>query len=280
MNIPLPYSWYLDDYMSYKSLDETTITPSDLDEFLSSGWYDHEYRVPHCEDGICPHKILNEMLSSHEVKYLVDAIKKEFSKNYNRVISKYIDKGDVALVWIKKDIYNIESISLERIIDKHMWYCTSTYEGDDEYVVMVLEKSIAQDVTDYVRRQCHNIVYHVTHISNIPSINRTGIRSKGSNRSDKAYRANRYYPDRVYCLAAPTKETLREYIKKLKDDKGYRWEDLVIYKIDLRKYGNNLSFYSDPQSQLLGAVFTYALFPPKIIERVDPEKFFDLTSQK
>lgn len=280
MNIPLPYSWYLDDYMSYKSLDETTITPSDLDEFLSSGWCDHEYRVPHCEGGICPHKILNEMLSSHEVKYLVDAIKKEFSKNYNRVISKYIDKGDVALVWIKKDIYNIESVLLERIIDKHMWYCTTTYEGDDEYVVMVLEKSIAQDVTDYVRHQCHNIVYHVTHISNIPSINRTGIRPKGSNRSDKAYRANRYYPDRVYCLAAPTKETLREYIKKLKDDKGYRWEDLVIYKIDLRKYGNNLSFYSDPQSQLLGAVFTYALFPPKIIERVDPGKFFDLTSQK
>lgn len=269
--IPLPCSWDIENYMDYLQITESELTEDDISRFMKSGWLcGTAFRIPHSSLGMCPHLVLNEMLKSHDIKYLVKAIRDTFGPVYQTHVVKNVNNdGDRAWIVILKDIYVNNSAELNALIDKHMWFCTETRTYDDQYVNMCLEKILAENVTDYVKKECSNHIYHIAHNRDARSIDRSGIRPRGEKNSSNLYRASRFYPNRVYCIAAPDDEDAKLAIAKIKDDKGYSWNELVIYKIDISGYGGNLQFYRDPQTSTTGqAVFTYAMFPPKMIRKV------------
>ena len=269
---PLPYSWDLGDYMAFYEITESTLTDNHIDHFMRSGWLrdQEKFRAPHCEAALCPHLILNEMLKSHDVKYLVNEIKHTFGHIYKTYVVKNVeDDGDRAWVVLRKDIYIKDRDKLSILLDKYMWVCTEAREYEDKYVTMSLEKVLAENITDYVKRKCSNHIYHVAYKYDVDSIDRSGIRPRGEHESNNSKRANRYYPNRVYCIVAPDSEKAKLAISKIKDDKGYSWNDVVIYKIDISKYGTELQFYRDPQTNPIAcAAYTYTMFPPKLIKRV------------
>lgn len=271
--VPLPYSWDLNKYMDFYGISESELTDTYIEQFMLSGWLDNlsKFRAPHCEEALCPHSILNEMLKSPEIKFVTKAIQDEFGPKYRTHIIKNVDnEGDRAWVTIIKDVYINDANKLSTILDKYMWVCTETRKFDNKYVIMLLEKILAENITDYVLDNCSNHIYHIAHKQDAKSIDKSGIRPRGEYESSNSRRAGRFYPNRVYCVVAPDSDAAKMAITKIKDDKHYSWDEFVIYKIDISKYGRNLQFYRDPQTHPIGcAAYTYAMFPPKMIGRVN-----------
>ena len=211
------------------------------------------------------------MLKSHDIKFVIKALCDVFGPDYRTHIIKSIeDEGDRTWVTILKDVYTKDSDALSTILDKYMWVCTEARNFDDKYITMLLEKVLAENITDHARNKCSNHIYHVAHKRDAGSIDKSGIRPRGEHKSSNARRANRFYPNRVYCIVAPDSEAAKMAIAKIKDDKGYSWDELVIYKIDISRYGSLLQFYRDPQTHPIGcAAYTYTMFPPKLIKQVN-----------
>ena len=259
--------------MDHYGIPESELTDDHIDHFMASGWLDNstKFRAPHCEAAVCPHDMLNEMLKSHDVKYVVKAVQDEFGPDYQtRVVKNIEDEGNRAWITILGDIYTKDSDRLSALLDKYMWVCTETRRFDNKYVTMLLEKVLAENITNYVLNKCSDHIYHIAHKQDIKSIDKSGIRPRGERGSSNSRRAGRFYPNRVYCIVAPDSESAKMAIVKIKDDKHYSWDEFVIYKIDISKYGRALQFYRDPQTHPIGcAAYTYAMFPPKMIAQIN-----------
>lgn len=192
-------------------------------------------------------------------------------------------------------MFDIETI--KDVCDKFMWICTQVYSestsknpnlettkpkfishNHKRYAIITVEPVKAENKTEYVKKNCKGLIYHICKQENANKILKSGLRTKGDKNS------YRFINNRTFFVCGATDEELLDSItdvccsktKYIRHD-GKLFDNIRILKIDVSNY--NIDFYKDlGYDSDNGIVYSYAYFPSKIIEDVTEEikKKFDL----
>lgn len=273
-NINTLYKGSFDKYMENNNLTEDQITEEIIDEYYRETW-ERTRRTRHNNPINMPTNCftwINEMLESHDVKYLLKNLNKEFvNKGYKAIKILATDKSKSEIsgvdlqidknLFINKNDYDI----FEKIVDTFMWFVSDIdrYENKEtDYLIIHILSIKGTKCTDFVIKECKGNLFHITLKSNLENIERTGLRGKSKNHSDM-FKTNRLF----FCCGKNIdniKETVKD-IAKSKYDKTDK-NDLVIIKINISKL-KYIEFYRDPTDyENYDSVFTFVNIPPKFIE--------------
>lgn len=240
-NINTLYKGSFDKYMEKYDLTEDQITEEIIDEYYRETW-ERTRRTKHNNPIDMPTNYftwINEMLESHDVKYLLKNLNKEFvNKGYKAIKILTTDKSKSEIfgvdlqieknLFINKNDYDI----FEKIVDTFMWFVSDidVYENKEtDYLIIHILPIKGTKCTDFVLKECKGNLFHITLKSNLENIERTGLRGKSKNHSDM-FRTNRVF----FCCGKDIKN-----VKKSIEDivnskyKEYQLDDLVVIKINI-----------------------------------------------
>lgn len=98
-----------------------------------------------------------------------------------------------------------------------------------------------QDNVNYIVRNNMKFVYHITPVSNLKSILKTGLKPKSKNFEFK-------YPERLFFVKDNVSEEMRDLLSKklMKNNKKYDKKGYCELKIDVSKIPDNVDFFNDP----------------------------------
>lgn len=268
------YKGSFDKFMEINNLSEDQINEEIIDVYYRLTW-GNTLQFRHNNPIDMPTNCfvwINEMLESHDVKYLLRNLNKEFvNKGYKaiKILSEDKSKSEISGVELKvsKDLFiNKNDYDLfEQIIDKFMWFVSNIegYENEEnDYLIIHILPIKGTKCTDFIFKECKGILYHITKKENIKKIEHTGLRAKSKNHTDM-FNTNRLF----FCCGKnidDIKETIKD-VSKSKYDKTDK-NDLVVIKINISKL-KYIEFYRDPTDyENSDSVFTFVNIPPKFIE--------------
>lgn len=280
-NRPTDYCNSFQSFMDANGITEDTLTPEHASYYFEMFWnhppFDRGYY--HYEG---PESLgftwINEMLESHDPTVLLKELNKKFWHDYKKpLIFIKPENTKSFLKGIRIAIPNefIDDGRLDEIInefDKFMWIVTSRditklYSYQGTHKIIQVEPAKREKCTNFVKDNCHGIIYHVTTKNHKKEIDKIGLRCKGEKR------VQRYYTNRIYFICIEDNEDLIKQIKVIQKSFGDKIPDseLLVYKFDISK--TNIDFYRDSYDYPdTNAIYTYSNLPSEyIIKSVDYE---------
>lgn len=198
----------------------------------------------------------------------------------------------VNTIIIPNEIFDLDTIF--DICDKHMWTINSyavneygkfkavgkpynfPYKYGEYCVKLRIEPIQSENKDNFVFNECEGIVYHLCDKKYLKSILKNGLRMKGEKNT------YRIIENKVFFVCGKTNEDLKRSIRRVAASKSFwdwknnKLEDKVcILKVSVNKY--NIHFYEDTyydDGEKIGAVYSYAYFPPKMIKEIKFEDIF------
>ena len=155
----------------------------------------------------------------------------------------------------------IDEIRLE--LDLMMW-CLSEYWIEDGLLYLKIEPIQANQCNDYVYKDCHAIIYHLTDAISANRILKSGLRNRGHSYEKGEYRS---IPSRTYFITGTGSNDVRSAINIVRKSFGKVGPLKLshILRIDLTKYGKNLEFYHDTMYKIPNTIFAYSNIPGALI---------------
>lgn len=210
---------------------------------------------------------IRESLTSHSTEILASKIQKIINCNIyantikntdNRNIIIEVDQdseiisGNIMKTFILNDC--IKSSKIYDLLDFFNYYITTVDKVSDKYYIHVEPK--------YTKEYPHvNILYHITHKSNVKNILKKGLKPKvGKARINGGYR---YFPEKLFLL--PHTSTIIDDIKQIIHDKKYK--DYAIIKIDLTDH--NIGLFIDDYSDNPNNIYTFEYIPSYLLEEIN-----------
>lgn len=253
----------LDNNMSYNDWFHTNIEDFDklfLNKNNESNLYEHfmnwkfidshKYHISH------PRKFKNyqdklyeSLTISYDIRKFADKLLREFN--------------DQQLIHIQLDAYHNETLLYAYITDNNIHnklqklcdfygYTISTYNFDKTqqcYIYVIESNHSVEDVTDIVKNEANNIVYHITNKNYFNKIKKYGLYPQHKNKKTK-------HPDRIYLTLNLDDKQL---IDELYPDGNY-----LILEIDLNKNSYPIRLFVDDAYDEYGC-FTKDHISPKAI---------------
>lgn len=278
------YKYPTDILRSFDSFCEINKTNDDC----ASDWYIKEvldnrhsnFFIGHTNEIVSPFDYINEMQKSVTAKQLIKLLNRDFASKYGEIFSsrRNSDKRETHSLIIPYDIFVKEWKKFHERLNAYLWYETrhlnrtginnkpeppkvESVDGKD-YITIVVDPIQAKECNDYVYKDCKGIIYHVPDQSKIDEIIQSGLRMKGSKNTYK------FIVDRVYFICGENEDEIKRRLKRIFDDKSIYNDNPTIFRIDLNKNNYNISFYEDPAYKNRDAIYTYAYFPSKMIDKI------------
>lgn len=251
-----------------------------------------------------PIAIIDEMVNSSDFHMVIKKLNIEMNPD-NRYPAIGRDKTErefkqhersVNTIKVPLPIFNLEKMI--EVCDKFIWTVNS-WEINGEgrfraegkpfefregtkvpYVKIRIEPIQSINCNDHIFKECNWVVYHLASKGRWNSIKRTGLRMKGKKNH------YRVIENKVFFCSGVNKDILKKTIMMVAKSKGY-WDndndklksDVVIIKVDVNKY--NINFYEDTYySEDCKAVYSYAFFPPNMLEEVKYDDLFKINNSK
>lgn len=268
---PTDYCNSLYSFMENNGFDDETLTEDAAQWYFDEYWNGHENDNRHVESLTRRCVWINEMLKSHDVKFVIKELNKTFYDKYKKNISFVKEestrsKNKAAKIKVPvelcKDKKSFEEMI--KICDKFMWVLTSRYVNllddadEDGYKIVELEPIEGEICTDYIKEKCNSLIYHVTLRRHASKIDRSGLRCKGEDR------IQRFYTNRIYFVTGTTKQEILKGIDIIRKSLEIDEEDMLVYRIDISNM--NIDFYRDPYDYPnCDAVYTFANIPKKFL---------------
>lgn len=205
-------------------------------------------------------KLLNVLKEKY--KYIIDPHKSVASKAHNDLkqasIKLYADD-----IWeYKKDKEFIKLLNL------YNFYIESERADDEGNTVLRLNPKYDEEISNYIKEECNNIVYHITKKDNLNNIYKYGLIPKGNvadngdkqtlNRMIKKFKNPlkkiTKHPERIYFLDSHASKTQIDYLKKelsIGED-----SEFVVLEIDLNKMKEPIKIFRDPDSNSALCIWT------------------------
>lgn len=282
------YKYPTDLYRSFESFKENNkfddyIPENAIDWYVNEVW-DNEhsnYFIGHTNNPVSLFDYITEMSHSMTCKQLIKALNRDFASEYGEIFcsKKNVDKRVTCSLIIPAEIFKNDWQKFQQRLEAYMWYETrhlnktgvnnnpappkieQTY--GKEFITIIVDPVQAKECNDYVYNKCNGIIYHVPDQKRINDIMKSGLRMKGSKNRYK------FIMDRVYFICGESKSEINKRLLRIFNDKSVYDENPVIFKIDLKKNNYNINFYEDPAYKNLDAIYTYAYFPSKYIEKIN-----------
>lgn len=137
------------------------------------------------------------------------------------------------------------------------WYLNRKDYDDNSSAVYVFEPSHGE------KKGTPSTVYHVAPSEITDRISRVGLvpNTPQSSKSSSAFKANRFYPNRVYVATSVELASALKQRFERDEKKSY-----VVFKIDTEKLARGTKFYQDSEES--DSLYTYSSVPPKAVSRL------------
>lgn len=285
-----------DDFISVNGISENALNWYAENIWDNKGYYKHNNTIFSDDYIYSPLHRINEMLNSVTIDILLKELNKSLASNKMHISifkqSNNNDKLAVKQLMVPESIYDKDKI--EDICNKMMWSLSSICQMNKfnqpqflspiknfkpfifnekkykyPYVLIEVEPIQSEIVTDFVKNNCNNKVYHICKKAIYEnSIKKTGLRLKGENNG------YRFIKNKVYFCCGENKEQKQNGIKIVAKSKRIFYnnkldKDYIIFEIDCSGY--NIDFYRDTYYDDKHIIYTYAYFPPKMIKEIQFE---------
>lgn len=200
---------------------------------------------------------INENLNTHDYNIMMKAVERylgDHLDNWSLLFGKDHELDMIELFFpsfIVSEMY-LDDPGLKDVLDFYGYYVTHIEDN-----TILIEPKYSRNMSSYIYGECRGIIFHMTDVNNIPSIMRSGLRTKTA--------SYRIFPRRVYVFADPDIKDVNdsifaEYAPELME----RPENLSVLKLDVR--GMDIDFYQDLAMDRDGVFFTYTNLPASCIK--------------
>lgn len=214
--------------------------------------------------------IINEHLKTLSPKMVLNRLNAKFALGKGMDIkvcgvSNFSDKHP--------SIQFIAPIQLESLIDEIrfeldlMMWCLTEHWVEGGLLYLKIEPVQANQCNDYVYKDCHSIIYHLTDTAAANRILQSGLRNRGHSYEKGEYRT---IPSRTYFITGVDSDDVKSAITTVRESfgKAAKLKLCSILKIDLTMYGKNLEFYHDTMYDIPNTIFAYSNIPGALITEV------------
>lgn len=194
------------------------------------------------------HNLLKQQILKRYAKYVIDifALTTKLNKEETVILSTY-----------NPSVFAGNS-DFKNLLDFY-GYFISGYEKLKGVTYIYIEPLYPVNCNDFVKYDCHGIVYHITDKSNVNSIRKSGLRIRNGNFNGQY----RNFPARIY-LCGSHKFNDFEMLKSVADkviDGGTK--NSAVLKINVKNA--KINFYKDDLMEDEYSFFTYHNIPPEWI---------------
>lgn len=208
-----------------------------------------------------------ENLQTYGVGKLKAALIKNCGDMIDDIICDDEDDKKPAFIFLNTgyDTANVinKNDNFKNILEFYNYFITQT-QGN----MVIAEPRYSERADQYIYRDCHGIVYHITYQDAADEIMKTGLRCKTGSRRKGFYRE---FPKRVYVVAIDP-SSINRPMQEVLEDLAYAVTgtatDMAALKINLFK--RHIPFYKDTAMRDEISYFTYNSIPPECIEKVVP----------
>lgn len=273
--------WSLESFLENNEITEPT--NEQLEWYARYTWDNSNTNKGYMTDTIFDaSQWVNEMLSSVTFDMLYKQLNYQIGTGFRRG-DKINQKGESKLL-IPKMYWDDKEDEIRNLIDKYFWIITSIftvndiYEPDGEpqfvkvgkfdYVEIVLEPVLCDNVTKWVMDECGGKIYHITSQENLKHILKSGLRMKGEKNP------YRMIKNKTYFVSGKDIHSVFKRVLDICKDKGLHFftpnddKRVGVVMVDLKKHKYDVSFFKDTFYEDEGMFYSYAYFPPTMIEDV------------
>ena len=217
---------------------------------------------------ILQNSLYETLLKSYDKEKLKEKISHEFGKE---IIGYDHDSGVSPKMLVIQYRYDYEFIKTEAFKQLLNLFNYNTTYIDPAERLIYLEPNIPDEMTWYVYGQCDGVIWHITkNRQAFDNIMKFGLKPKTA--------AYRKYPERTFFITGADKDEIYKNISKTKNMffGSENHKELVLLKIDLKKFKKKLRFFMDPAISGMRAIWSSEYIPPFCIEEI---KFYDLKKE-
>lgn len=277
-----------DRFMLLNGVDENTVTNDMMNWYFENQW--HGYSHPMIFEKHKGGYFINEMLKSTPIDVLKRELNRVLCGDKENFVGIWNEDNGIYDLFIPVKIYDVDKI--KNACDRMMWMFTgigigvgdngkrhiiwSSPDGEESPYLfnsgdmvgyrILIEPMKIEPVTDFVKNECGNVLYHLCLKRNTDLILKSGLMTKcGENSS-------RLIDKRVFLICGKTKEDILYNINKVCETKGWIDADYDIIEVNVGKH--NIDFYRDCfyDDYRRYIVYTYGYFPPSMLKKIDINK--------
>lgn len=208
------------------------------------------------------HDYILENLNTHDTDMLQKKILDIFNK-YDVKFYNYSDDNKNAFEIQTENASELSNANnFINLLDFFGYYVSKIYVD-----ALLICPKYSKNMNDLVYNKNHGKLYHFTTSDHDKSILENGLRTRNKN--------YRFFPKRIYLYSAFESldkiNKIKEYITKVVGQLRINRYGLSVFKIDLSKLNNEISFYKDDIMNDDNSVFTYTNIPKECIEKIEFE---------
>ena len=208
------------------------------------------------------HDYILENLNTHDT----DMLQKKILDIFNKYDVKFYNYSDDNKNAFEIQTENANELSNDNnftnLLDFFGYYVSKIYAD-----ALLICPKYSKNMNDLVYSKNHGKLYHFTTSDHDKSILENGLRTRNKN--------YRFFPKRIYLYSAFESldkiNEIKEYITKVVGQLRINRYGLSVFKIDLSKLNNEISFYKDDIMNDDNSVFTYTNIPKECIEKIEFE---------
>lgn len=205
-------------------------------------------------------EIIETLSKSHDHKKLINKLKSDFNNKFYD-FTEYNSDSSIKSFFFSLRSSNVDLLSSNKFvhyIEFFNYTVSEIKQYENSELVVYMEPSYSENITNYVYNKCNSTLYHVTRTTNYNRIMRRGLQLKEGN-------DYRNFLPRIYVSFGENNDIVKNNIEHTIDQLGYK--NYIILKIDLSKY--NIDIYKDASSDNKYDGYIYAYIPPKFITKID-----------